>query len=158
MYNIPFPVFFVNIFKYQKRIYRNLNVSFLSYRVILQTTRSVVMQYRQAKGNHHKVYSESNPLLSAKAGPQPRAACFKSRSKSRIFGPDRTGLKCPTIDTLYKVICALEISLSEFFSFDARSGTKDTAERIQHAIATIPEEKADRFVEIVEEPVQLLHD
>lgn len=52
----------------------------------------------------------------------------------------------------------MDISLSEFFVFDAKSSIKDTAERIQHAVATIPEEKADRFTEIMEELIQLLHD
>ena len=82
---------------------------------------------------------------------------MKAELNPAYLGQIERGLKCPTIDTLYKVVYALDISLSEFFSFDIKNSTKDTAERIQHAIATLPEEKADQFTKLMEELIQLLH-
>lgn len=83
---------------------------------------------------------------------------MKAELNPAYLGQIERGLKCPTIDTLYKVVCALDISLSEFFAFDVKNSTKDTAERILHAVATIPEEKADQFTKLMEELIQLLHD
>ena len=71
------------------------------------------------------------------------------------LGQIERGLKCPTIETLYKIVCALDISLPEFFAFDAKSNAKTDSERIQAVITAMPPDKLDRFTEIVENLITL---
>lgn len=92
-----------------------------------------------------------------KLGLSQEQLALKAELNPAYLGQIERGLKCPTIDTLYKIVCALEISLPEFFAFDAKSSTKDIADRLQNAIATIPDSKADRLAELMEELIQLLH-
>lgn len=71
------------------------------------------------------------------------------------LGQIERGLKCPTIETLYKIVGALEVSLPEFFAFDIKSSTMDTSNRLRNAMLAMPPDKLERFTEIVEELILL---
>lgn len=64
------------------------------------------------------------------------------------------GEKCPTIDTLYKISCALGITINELICFDSKidsSPTNNQAKmRIEEALKQIPDTQQLRIAEIVE--------
>ena len=73
------------------------------------------------------------------------------------YGQLERGLKCPTIDTLYKIAKGLEISLSELFRFEAASySAKNNADRVEQLIKRIPESKVEQVLKIFEEMAGLL--
>lgn len=74
------------------------------------------------------------------------------------LGQIERGLKCPTIDTLYKIVRALEISLPEFFAFDAPNQAKDASEQLHNIIATVSPDKAERFTKLIGELASLIQD
>jgi transcriptional regulator with XRE-family HTH domain len=60
--------------------------------------------------------------------------------------------KCPTVDTLNKIACALNISLSELLNFDSQPVTVENAEAIQKVaflMRTLPPKDAEEIVDIV---------
>lgn len=71
------------------------------------------------------------------------------------LGQIERGLKCPTIETLYKIVTALNVSLPEFFSFDVKERTQETSQRLQTAMLAMPSDKLEHFTEIVEELIML---
>ncbi len=83
---------------------------------------------------------------------------MKAELNPAYLGQIERGLKCPTIDTLNKIVCALEVSLPEFFSFDTPDETTDAFEQLRNIIATVPPGKAGRFTELVGKLVSLLQD
>lgn len=74
------------------------------------------------------------------------------------LGQIERGLKCPTIETLYKIVSALEVSLPEFFAFDVKNSTADTGNRLRTAMLAMPPDKLKRFTEIIEEMIALYLD
>lgn len=72
------------------------------------------------------------------------------------MGQLERGVKCPTIDTLYKIVTALGVTLPEFFAFDASSGARSADERLRMVLATVPRGKAERLAELMAEVAQLL--
>ena len=64
------------------------------------------------------------------------------------------GEKCPTIDTLYKISCALGITINELICFDSKSDSSPTNNqakmRIEEALKQIPDTQQLRIAEIVE--------
>lgn len=83
---------------------------------------------------------------------------LKAELNPAYLGQIERGLKCPTIDTIYKIVLALEISLPEFFSFDTKHGSKQGAQRLQSAISTLPPEKAEHFAGLMEELISIFTD
>lgn len=80
------------------------------------------------------------------------ALALKSGMNPAYLGHLERGLKCPTIDTLYRITHALGISLSEFFSSNSQDNTSnEQAIRIRLAIQRIPAYKMDHVVKIIEE-------
>lgn len=73
------------------------------------------------------------------------------------FGQVERGLKCPTVDTLYKIANALDIPASELLRTDAFPNyTKDCRQRIKDLLSQIPDNKVDQVLKIVEDIVDLL--
>nr|WP_325241937.1 helix-turn-helix transcriptional regulator [uncultured Oscillibacter sp.] len=73
------------------------------------------------------------------------------------FGHIERGLKCPTIDTLYKVSTALEVSLSELLSDEAIPiGPVGQERKFYELIARIPENKRKQVLKILEDLIPLL--
>lgn len=73
------------------------------------------------------------------------------------FGQVERGLKCPTIDTLYKIATALDISLSELLRTDALPmSTINQDRRLQELMSRIPESKREQVLKILEDLIPLL--
>lgn len=73
------------------------------------------------------------------------------------FGQVERGLKCPTIDTLYKIATALDISLSELLRTDALAmSTINQDRRLQELMSRIPENKREQVLKILEDLILLL--
>ena len=70
------------------------------------------------------------------------------------FGQVERGLKCPTIDTLYKIARALDISLSELLRIDTTPLTVEAnnhyRQQIQEILSRIPSDKLDQFIDVME--------
>lgn len=72
------------------------------------------------------------------------------------FGQVERGLKCPTIDTLYKISQALDTSLPELFRADTLSDyTENHSQRVKDLLARIPAEKMDQVLKIIEDMADL---
>lgn len=73
------------------------------------------------------------------------------------FGQVERGLKCPTIDTLYKIATALDVSLSELLRTDALPmSTINQDHRLQELMSRIPESKREQVLKILEDLIPLL--
>lgn len=70
------------------------------------------------------------------------------------FGQVERGLKCPTVDTLYKIARALDISLSELLRIDivplAVEMNNRYRQQIQEVLSRIPPDKLDQFIDVME--------
>ncbi|MEE0913060.1 MAG: helix-turn-helix transcriptional regulator [Ruminococcus sp.] len=62
------------------------------------------------------------------------------------------GEKCPTIDTLYKICSALEISVCEILNFEPDTKSSDTQAkiRIENALKKLPDTQQIKIAEIIE--------
>lgn len=61
------------------------------------------------------------------------------------------GEKCPTIDTLYKICDALEISVCELLTFEQNESADAEAKfRIEKALERLPDSKHIKVAEIIE--------
>ena len=73
------------------------------------------------------------------------------------FGQVERGLKCPTIDTLYKISKALDVSLAELFQQDTFPiSTVPQDRRLQELMSRIPENKREQVLKILEDLIPLL--
>lgn len=73
------------------------------------------------------------------------------------LGQVERGLKCPTIDTLYKISNALGVSLSELLNFDNSFEFGDSAlNRIKLLLACVPERKTEQILKLLEDLLLLL--
>lgn len=73
------------------------------------------------------------------------------------YGQVERGLKCPTIDTLYKIAQALGTSLPELLRTDAiPSQASDYSHRAEELLARVPAEKQEQALKAIEAIVDLL--
>ena len=72
------------------------------------------------------------------------------------YGQVERGLKCPTIDTLYKISLALDVSLSELVRVDMSTVQNSEIERIKNLLALVPLEKREQVFVTFESIVKLL--
>ena len=72
------------------------------------------------------------------------------------YGQVERGLKCPTIDTLYKISLALDVSLSELVRVDMSTVQNSEIERIKNLLALVPLEKREQVFTTFESIVKLL--
>lgn len=73
------------------------------------------------------------------------------------FGQVERGLKCPTIDTLYKIATALDVSLSELLRTDALPMSAIGQDRrLQELMSRIPKNKREQVLKILEDLIPLL--
>ena len=106
---------------------------------ITMATAARIRYYRHAKG-----FSQED--LSLRAGLNPA-----------YFGQVERGLKCPTVDTLYKIASALNISLSELVRFDVDSiSSEESISRFKEILAKIPAEKTEAFFTVLEGIVEIV--
>lgn len=72
------------------------------------------------------------------------------------YGQVERGLKCPTIDTLYKISLALDVSLSELVRVDMSTVQNSEIERVKNLLALVPLEKREQVFTTFESIVKLL--
>lgn len=81
---------------------------------------------------------------------------LQAEINTAYFGQVERGLKCPTIDTLYKIAKALEVSLSELLRIDAHISTVNQDRRFLEVMSRIPENKQEQVLKILEDLIPLL--
>lgn len=106
------------------------------------------------------------PLAATDSGLFPQRESRKAAATSVCWFPPRPayfrqverGLKCPTIDTLYKVAVALDVSLTELVRFDSSNAYLSMAPNRQIAslLARVPEDKQRQLLSVMESIVDLL--
>ena len=86
------------------------------------------------------------------------ALALRANLNPAYFGQIERGVKCPTIDTLYKIASALDISLSELLRFEDDEPPKpeDHQEQLHALLAQIPEGKETQLLRLLEDIVALL--
>lgn len=72
------------------------------------------------------------------------------------YGQVERGLKCPTIDTLYKISLALDVSLPELMRVDMGAVQSSEIERLKNLLALVPSEKREQVFAAFESIVKLL--
>lgn len=72
------------------------------------------------------------------------------------YGQVERGLKCPTIDTLYKISLALDVSLPELVRVDMGAVQSSEIERLKNLLALVPSEKREQVFAAFESIVKLL--
>lgn len=72
------------------------------------------------------------------------------------YGQVERGLKCPTIDTLYKISLALDVSLPELMRVDMGAVQSSELERLKNLLALVPSEKREQVFAAFESIVKLL--
>lgn len=81
---------------------------------------------------------------------------FRAGINPAYFGQVERGLKCPTIDTLYKIAQALDMSLPELLRTDTLSNyTEDHSRRMKDLLARVPAEKMDQVLKVIEDMADL---
>ena len=82
---------------------------------------------------------------------------LKANLNPAFFGQVERGLKCPTVDTLYKIATALNVPLPELVRFEAsHDSNEETVGRLKDIVARIPAEKSDRAFQLIDALVDLL--
>lgn len=85
------------------------------------------------------------------------ALALRANINPAYFGQIERGLKCPTIDTLYKIANALDIPLSELLRFeDSPQKTENREGRIHELLSQIPTHKTEQLLRLLEDLVAIL--
>lgn len=72
------------------------------------------------------------------------------------YGQVERGLKCPTIDTLYKISLALGVSLPELVRFNSDAISENETERVKNILSLVPQEKKEDVFAAFERIAKLL--
>lgn len=73
------------------------------------------------------------------------------------FGQVERGLKCPTVDTLYKIAKALDVPLPELLRTNVIPNcSADYSRRMKELLARVPEDKMEKVIQVIEDIVELL--
>lgn len=72
------------------------------------------------------------------------------------FGQVERGLKCPTIDTLYRIAKAMEVPLIDLLHVSSTVQSTDVySDRLKELLAQIPIDKQGQIVDILESIIKL---
>ena len=71
------------------------------------------------------------------------------------FGQVERGLKCPTVDTLFKIAQAMDISLSELVRTDDPQDDAAFLEAVQQTARCVPVEKRTQVLQVLKDVVKL---
>lgn len=71
------------------------------------------------------------------------------------YGQVERGLKCPTVDTLYKIALALEVPPSEFLRSDALPSYSADSRRLKELLSKVPPEKMNQVFKVIEDLTEL---
>jgi len=74
------------------------------------------------------------------------------------YGQIERGVKCPTIDTLYKIALGLEVPAADLLRFDSVSlvEVEDTSAYVERLLKQIPKDKVPQIIKILEDIAGLL--
>lgn len=74
------------------------------------------------------------------------------------FGQVERGLKCPTIDTLYRIAKGLGVSLPELLRLDGAMvhDSDDRCQRVNELLARVPSNKLEQMLKAIEDITDLL--
>lgn len=73
------------------------------------------------------------------------------------LGQVERGLKCPTVDTLYKISKALNIQLFELLRFDTfTERTEASINRLKEMLSHVPDDKIEQVLKVVEDILRLM--
>lgn len=82
---------------------------------------------------------------------------LKAGINPAYFGQVERGLKCPTVDTIYKIAKAMDVSPAEFLrSEELQDFSEDQVKRLQCLLSRVPAEKLEQVLQIVESITDLL--
>lgn len=82
---------------------------------------------------------------------------LRSGLNTSYFGQVERGEKCPTIDTIYKIAEALQVSPTELLRTGPLPGNNpDYSRRIEELLARVPTGKVEQVLQIFENMVDLL--
>ncbi len=86
------------------------------------------------------------------------ALAFSAGIHPAYIGRLERGEKCPTIDTLYKICEALEISVCEILNFknDNFSSNSEAKFRIEKVLENLSDEQQIKIAEMIENIVDLI--
>lgn len=72
------------------------------------------------------------------------------------LGQLERGLKCPTVDTLYKISCALSVPLTELLqSIRPIGAPPPDIDRLSSLLAYLPDAKRNQILDIIEAIIKL---
>ncbi len=72
------------------------------------------------------------------------------------FGQVERGLKCPTVDTLYKIAKAMNISPAELLRTESLSDySTDHTRRMNELLAQVPKDKLEQLFRVIEDLTKL---
>ncbi|MFT3952737.1 MAG: helix-turn-helix transcriptional regulator [Oscillospiraceae bacterium] len=80
------------------------------------------------------------------------ALALEAEINPAFLGHLERGLKCPTVDTLFKITTALKITLSDLLDFESDSAAahSESLKRIEIALRGMTEVQAQKTAEIIE--------
>lgn len=82
---------------------------------------------------------------------------LKAGINPAYLGQVERGLKCPTVDTLYKIAKAMEISPAEFLRSEELSDfSEKQTKQLQTLLSRVPAEKRNQLMQVLEQMVDLL--
>ena len=108
-------------------------------KMVTMATAEKIRYYRRQKG-----MSQEDLALKANLNPA-------------FFGQVERGLKCPTVDTLYKIAKALEVPLPELVRFESSPTLEaENIGRLKDIVDRIPPDKSERAFQLIGSLVDLL--
>ena len=73
------------------------------------------------------------------------------------YGQVERGVKCPTIDTLYKIAKAMDVSPADFLRSGELPGfSEDQTKQLQSLLSRVPAEKMNQVLQLIEGITDLL--
>ena len=81
---------------------------------------------------------------------------LKANLNPAYFGQVERGLKCPTVDTLFKIAFALEVHPSELLRDPVSEDIKQHSQRASEILSRIPSEKRAQALSLLEDIADLL--
>lgn len=91
-----------------------------------------------------------------KAAMSQEELALKANLNPAYFGQVERGLKCPTVDTLYKIASALDISPAELLRSAVPEDMEQYGQRASEILSRIPSDKREQALSLLENIAVLL--
>lgn len=105
-----------------------------------------------------KVTAARIKYLRKKKGMSQENLALRSGINAVYYGQLERGLKCPTVDTLYKLSKGLEVPLPELLRFEDEVllDAKIKNNQVEWLMQKVPNEKVNQVIKILESVVDLI--